>query len=359
MLELEQLIQKFWTNQTTPAENRRLILLLEQYKEVYKDAAQFDFRENEGEPIKSLQPDKALSILQNLHKTLGIGQEVSIGQGEEQQGTGNGSVRRLFRRLAVAASVCIIAGGAFLLTARHEPAKPIAGTAVPIPPRLIRLVNGPDSTIAVYLNDGSTVQLGKNSSLSWYEPFINDRRDLSLNGSALFKVAKDRKRPFTVYAGGIATRALGTRFLVNASDARKVKVRLLEGKIVVNTMTGSGMTMNDVYLNPGQEFSFDKGSRRYAVSTLPDKPGNAAKPAVPDKGSELIFKKEPLGMVFKRVGDLYKVPLTFQKEELDGLYFTGTFLKSDDLNLVLSTICNVNDLLFTKEQDSIIITKQH
>lgn len=359
MLELERLIHKFWSNQTTLAENRRLIQLLEKYNEICKGAAQTGFPEKGADPIHRLPPEKALALLQNIHQNLGIGDP------EERMEAKRASIRKLVRRMAVAASVCIIAGAAFLLANRHPAikataqGKATAQTIVPSLPRLIRKVNASDSPMTITLQDGSTVQLGKNSRLSYYEPFINQRRDISLSGLALFKVAKDKTKPFTVFAGGIATRVIGTRFWVNAADTAKVNVRLLEGKVAVNTMRGSGMTMNDVYLTPGQEFSFDKDSRHYVVNTIPDRPAHTTKPLLPDNRPELVFKKAPLGNVFKSVGDQYKVPLVFRKEELDGLYFTGTFLKSDDLNLVLSTICNVNDLHFSNQQDSIIITKQH
>ena len=374
MLELEQLIRKFWANETTLAENQRLLQLLEQYRTTVKDSMQENFQDSETDREHGLQPDKALSILQKIHGNLG-----TAGLAEDHpaakdpaepypaagQKTGTATLRKLYGRIAVAASVGIVAVSSFLLAGRHHEKEPTVKTATltfaanPAKPRLMRLANGPDSVMSVTLNDGSTVQLAKNSSLSWYDPFINDRRDLSLNGTAIFKVAKEKARPFTVYAGGLATRALGTRFLVNAADPGKVRIQLLEGKVGVSSATGSDLTMKEVYLTPGQEFSFDRTSRLYTVGTIPARPGNPVKPALPDNKPDLVFRKEPLGLVFEKVGHLYNIPISFKKEQLDGLYFTGTFLKSDNLNIVLSTICNVNDLLVTKEGDSIIITRSH
>jgi transmembrane sensor len=315
-----------------------------------------------------------LSILQKIHANLGIAgltenhptaKEPVAQRSAAGQKRGTAILRKMYHRIAVAASIGIVAVSSFLLAGSHHKKSSTAqtatltATAAPVKPRLMRLANGPDSVLSVTLKDGSTVQLGKNSSLSWYEPFINNRRDLSLTGIALFKVAKDKTRPFTVYAGGIATTALGTRFWVNAMDAAKIRVRLLEGKVMVNAATGSGMTMKDVYLAPGQEFSFDKNSQEYAVNASDTRPDNDGKITPRTDRPELIFKKEPLGQVFRKVASLYKVSLSFRKEELNGLYFTGTFLKSDSLNIVLSTICNVNDLLVTKKEDSIIITRSH
>ena len=363
MLEFERLIRKFWDNRTTPAENRRLAQLLEQYEELEPTITEKGFSTEADDQDVHLSKDKALSLLQNIHRNLGLEEpeekEEEARDPEDANEVRGGIVRRLVRRFAVAASLIILAVAGFLLTGRHREDKPIVKNTASILPRLVRVVNGSDSSMPIRLEDGSTVQLERKSGISYYQPFINNRRDISLAGMALFKVAKDGARPFTVYAGEIATRALGTKFLVNAADPRRVMVQLLEGKVAVNAAPGAVAIINEVVLTPGQQFSYDRDSRRYAVNTIVPPPVKPLKLINPDNRPELVFRKEPLGMVFKKVGDLYKIPLVFQPSALKGLYFTGTFLRSDSLDIVLSTICNVNNLVFTKEQDSIIITKQH
>jgi transmembrane sensor len=348
MQELEQLIEKFWADRTTPEENRRLIQLLKEYQMTIGAPDEHD-GVMEHYSGYGLQPDKALSILQNIHSGLGL----------QEQKPKRALVRPLTRWITAAASVSILVVSAVLWTGSHHPVRSVVAATTPPVPNLVRLANGSDSVMSLSLEDGSTVQLEKNSSLSYYQPFIRSRRDISLKGIAIFKVAKDKKRPFTVYAGGIATTALGTKFLVNATDDRKVLVRLLEGKVMISTAAGTSMTMKDIYLSPGQEFSFDKNSLQYAVNTIPDRAVGTPGPIHAADKPGLVFQKEPLGNVLEKVGRLYKVSLTFRKKDLDGLYFTGTFLKSDNLNIVLSTICNVNDLLVTKNGDAIIITRSH
>ena len=84
MLELEQLIRKFWANETTLAENQRLLQLLEQYRATVKDSMQENFQENEIGREHGLQPDKALSILQKIHGNLGI---AGLAAGEFRMGS--------------------------------------------------------------------------------------------------------------------------------------------------------------------------------------------------------------------------------------------------------------------------------
>ena len=352
MQELEQLIQKFWANQTTKTENRRLLQLLEEYKAMSAEVEPDElFEEMEGQGA-GLPPDRAMSILQGLHGRLGIDDKAG------RQKKRSAIVRMLYSRAAVAAGVAALVLGVFLWAGRRHTERPAIAAAPAAHNDLVSVLNNADSVLPLMLEDGSTVQLEKNSSLSYYKPFINDRRDISLKGIAVFKVAKDKKRPFTVYAGGIATTALGTRFLVNSTDTKKVVIRLLEGKVVIRTAAGLNMTMSDVFLSPGQEFSFDKDSRQYVVNTIHDRVNDAVR-AAPAARPELVFRKEPLDRVFEKVGRLYSVSLSFRREDLHGLYFTGTFLKSDNLDIVLSTICNVNDLHLARNGDTIAITRSH
>lgn len=351
MQELEQLIRKFWANEISQEENHRLLQLLRENKDTYRDKIKGDFKAEEMDGTEAL---KAAGLLTKIHRNLGI---ESL---EEKQQARIHSITRRRRYLAVAASVCAIALSIFLLAPHHRQATVVKIEEVKSPlPHLEHLTSGRDSGFTYTLEDGSVIQLKKKSQLSFYRPFRDGRRDLWLEGAAVFNVANDKSRPFTVYAGEVTTRVLGTRFSVNSLEAGKVKVRLLEGKIVVNSNPMPGPGMKDVYLTPGQELSFDKNSRAYTVNIIGTRPEKPARPEGMDNQPEMVFHKEPLGRVFQKIGLQYKIPLSYRKEELDGLYFTGTFIKSDDLHIVLSAICNVNNLAFTEDKDSIIITRSH
>lgn len=268
------------------------------------------------------------------------------------------SSKKIYRWAAIAASVLIMAGGAWMVT--MTPGKKNGNLAQKCQqeiPRLVRLVNASDTVRQIFLRDGSVVQLQQHSGISYYEPFAGNRRDISLKGIALFMVAKDKTRPFTVYAGGMATTALGTKFWVDAADTKKVAVRLLEGKVVIAATPGSGIAMERVFLIPGEEFSISKTNGQMTVKSLTGNIAAINKAATGINNIGLVFNKEPLNRVFEKIGLAYKVYLSFEPKELEGLYFTGTFLQTDDLQVIVSTICSVNELTFKREQDTILITK--
>jgi len=98
-----------------------------------------------------------------------------------------------------------------------------------------RTAAGERATIS--LEDGSRVVLGPSTTAR----VTADRSRgimVSLNGQALFTVAHDPKLPFTVQAGPVVTRVLGTTFSVRRydSDAR-ARILVADGRVAVQSAT--------------------------------------------------------------------------------------------------------------------------
>jgi hypothetical protein len=90
------------------------------------------------------------------------------------------------------------------------------------------------------LPDGSKVELYPQSWINFDREMMGTVRSVKLVGKAFFQVAKDAKRPFTVYSGDISTTAIGTRFIVRSFESENnISVRLEEGKVVINTQIES------------------------------------------------------------------------------------------------------------------------
>lgn len=92
------------------------------------------------------------------------------------------------------------------------------------------------------LADGSAVTLNGDSQVAVrLEPA---KRDLKLlAGEAIFDVAKDASRPFTVAAGDVQVRAIGTSFVVRLLDADRVLVRVREGVVGVAAAGGTALRL--------------------------------------------------------------------------------------------------------------------
>ena len=75
------------------------------------------------------------------------------------------------------------------------------------------------TTLVTTLEDGSVVYLAGNTSLKFPEHFSSDRREVSLQGNALFDVAGNHKRPFIIETEDTRIEVLGTAFNVKSNDS--------------------------------------------------------------------------------------------------------------------------------------------
>jgi transmembrane sensor len=93
---------------------------------------------------------------------------------------------------------------------------------------------------SITLEDGSVVELNTRSKLR-ARFTANERRVQLLSGEAIFKVAKNPRRPFRVSAGSTDIVAVGTAFNVDAHSSRTV-VTVLEGRVRVTANIHSAAT---------------------------------------------------------------------------------------------------------------------
>src|ERR1044072_9633300 len=172
--------------------------------------------------------------------------------------------RVIYRRIgmvaaAVAAVLVIALGWNYFFTGSNMPeviTKTDNSKDEVVKPVIQHEINTTGKEKNIKLADGSVVVLFNNSELIFEKPFV--RRNIKLIGKALFRVAKDATKPFTVESGAIATTALGTEFTVTAfAHKPQLLVRLYEGKVVIKpTEQGNSLMKNDVFLIPGEEFVY-------------------------------------------------------------------------------------------------------
>ncbi|QEC44719.1 FecR family protein [Pseudobacter ginsenosidimutans] len=199
------------------------------------------------------------------------------------------------------------------------------------------------------LPDGSTVLLAPSASLKFKPAFDSTKRNLFLEGEALFEVAKDKSRPFTVYTGNLSTTALGTSFRIT-TKAATVRVQLLTGKVVVRaTKKSLPGWKNDVYLLPGQQINYDAGSSLVNVSGKEEtrKTETRIITPIPESTEKMVFDNTPLEELLTRLSKTHHTSITYKAGDLSGLGFTGTIFYKDSLPVILQAIAQMNDLLLT------------
>lgn len=343
MNKLEKQIQDFWENQTTPEQRQEIL------------------RQLEGAGIEWA------AFLQQYYQNVLSGKETSGLRAEQksrvwqrlQEEHFEAPVRRISRRawlpwMAAACILLVIGYYLFPQPKKHTSAPVIA--AAPI--TTIERKNTGIKEEFLVLPDHSVVLLSPGSAIRYPQSFEVHARNIALTGRATFEAAKDSGRPFTVIANGFATTALGTKFIIDATMP-VISIHLLNGKVMVNTTADAGMRMQRVYLVPGQELRINTTTKQFErMFSDSNKVRSNIKGRLSDNSLLLSFERTSLPAVFERLSKHYKTSILFDKAEVQGLSFTGSFEQSDELDLALKVVCNINQLTYVRENDHIVIRKQ-
>ncbi|MFI5125063.1 MAG: FecR family protein [Chitinophagales bacterium] len=218
--------------------------------------------------------------------------------------------------------------------------------------------NHTDQKLKMKLEDGSVVTLLPRSSIRYASHFTDNtsqKRDVYLQGQAFFDVARDKSRPFTVYAGNMSTTVLGTSFSVQESEIG-VLVKLYSGKVMVHTGTHHAEA-REIFLSPGEELRYDSGENLATVSHfIIEKPvRKILNASSSDDNRDLTFDNAALPDVINKLISHYHTPIVYDKTELSDMYFSGQVLESDSLSVILKVIANMNGLQITQTNEGFMV----
>jgi transmembrane sensor len=176
----------------------------------------------------------------------------------------------------------------------------------------------------VQLLDGSTVELNARSMIQVH--LTEHQRDVTLlEGQALFRVAKDKQRPFVVRVGDAQVRAIGTEFDVYKKQAATV-VTVVEGRVETYDAADSPGTAA-IVLSAGEQLTVLPH-----VVTRPMRTDTAVATAWVQK--RLIFEETPLSDVAEEFNRYNRRPLTIDDSELEKLRISGVYSSTDPASLI-------------------------
>lgn len=116
----------------------------------------------------------------------------------------------------------------------------------------------------IVLSDGSEVWMNAVTTLRFPFKFTGNTREISINGEAYLKVAKDAKHPFIVHMPRSSVQVLGTAFNVNSYDSGQVKVSLVDGAVQLKAGADAAT------LKPGEQGVYAAG-KNIAVQPFDEK----------------------------------------------------------------------------------------
>jgi transmembrane sensor len=213
-----------------------------------------------------------------------------------------------FRIVAIAAGVVLAVGAALGGWYAWE----AAGTE---PVRELRTARA-EHRQAV-LSDGSVVWLGGRTDLA--VAFKRSQRQIRFgSGEAMFEVAHDTGRPFTVQTALGAITAVGTAFDVRA-DAEETVVSVTEGRVRVETAPGRrGGRPQVIAVGVGQQLSLSPDGIRLAFM-------EADAPLAPSwRFGRLEYRNKPLGVVLDDVNRYAERKIVIEDQSIASLNYTGT-----------------------------------
>jgi hypothetical protein len=224
--------------------------------------------------------------------------------------------------------------------------------------------NDTEKPMMVLLQDGSSVVLQPGGRLSYAETLNSKRREVTLTGKAFFEIVKNKEKPFVVYSYGLATKVLGTSFMIDASSENKdIKVEVKTGTVSVFSISNLGKTkaaevidkpgLDGITLTHNQKIAFSRESGKIMSITEPIA-------IVSEKDvsrQQFVFDETPVSEVFRILESAYNVRIDYDREKMGNCPLNATLI-GQPFREKLEVICNALDAQFEIADNQITILGQ-
>lgn len=212
-----------------------------------------------------------------------------------------------FKLYSIAASILLVLGISSMICILTQ--KPYSST-------MFVVYSGIQNIKSIGLPDGSSVQLGPGSKLTYPSQFSGKKREVLLEGQAFFDVHKDGDHPFVVKTKDMDVTALGTAFEVYSYNLNNnVEAILLNGKIQINTQIEN--MKGEVVLLPNEKLTYSRVTRKMIIEKV-----DASKYSDWRKHGILSFENEKLSMIIPRLEQWYGRKVMCEKDIADKYRFT-------------------------------------
>jgi len=155
-------------------------------------------------------------------------------------------------------------------------------------------------SIEIELKDHTKVTLAGGSQLIVEKSFNKASRNITLDGTAFFKVAKNKNLPFIIATNKAEVKVLGTAFLVQARKASNYfQVGVQEGKVLVKTPVQS------IVLEKGMSTYLNNDNQRLIVQNTTG--------LDPNNITTLTFVNANLADVLEEISKKYGVKFSYDQ----------------------------------------------
>jgi ferric-dicitrate binding protein FerR (iron transport regulator) len=164
------------------------------------------------------------------------------------------------------------------------------------------------------LNDGTIVWLKQGATFAYYEK--DNARFANFSGEALFEIARDPDRLFTITCGSIDVKVIGTSFTLKA-DRAGIELNVLTGK--VNVTSASDHIGIDVA--PNEKVIYSSGG--LVESTMLADRDRAS--LIANTEYNMKFQAAPMAEVIERIAGKFDVTFDVKNKELNECHISADF----------------------------------
>lgn len=196
----------------------------------------------------------------------------------------------------------------------------------------------------IQLSDGSKVWLNSGSRLIYHAVFKREKREVYIEGEAIFEVVHKEDQPFIVLSKNQKIEVLGTVFNVNDyADERSVFTVLKSGSVQLSYGNSSSESYNEnLKITSGTFAGYNKKTKRMSSKKVDVNRYFSWRDGV------LIFKNDDLNTIVRRLSRYYNINITIDDQKLANETFSGYLDLKDDVENVLETIKITTDLQYDR-----------
>lgn len=202
----------------------------------------------------------------------------------------------------------------------------------------------------ITLSEGTKIWLNSGSKLVYPAVFAEDKREVFIDGEAVFDVIHLNDKPFVVRTRDFDIRVLGTVFNVKAySDDKNSSAVLETGRIELTSNNNAVLSKQKLKILPGTLVLFNSGGNNFEQKQV--------KPALYLSWREgyLTLNSERLEDIARKLSRYYNIELIISDIHLKNETFSGYLDLKTSPEEVISVINETSPLTFSRDQDKIFI----
>lgn len=202
----------------------------------------------------------------------------------------------------------------------------------------------------ITLSEGTKIWLNSGSKLIYPAVFSENKREVYLDGEAIFEVVNSKDKPFIVCTKDFDIRVLGTVFNVSSYvDDQYSETVLKQGKIELVCHDISMLLQKKFDIKPGTMAVYNR-----KLNTLEKKEVNPEK-YMSWRDGYLILNSEKLGNILTKLSRFYNIEIVISDENLKNETFSGHLDLKNTPEEVLMVINQTTSLAYTIDHEKIII----